>query len=146
MQEDIDRFLKYLLTEKGYSNNTLLSYQNDLDIFKEYFKNRRTNDISKQDILKYIEYLKKKDTDKTVSHNISTLRSFYKYLKLTNPSANDPMIKLEMPKVTKSLPTVMSIEEVDKLLDIDVHDAYTARNKAMLRNNVCDRASCLRAY
>jgi integrase/recombinase XerD len=132
MQEDIDRFLKYLLTEKGYSNNTLLSYQNDLDIFKEYFKNRRTNDISKQDILNYIEHLKKKDTDKTVSHNISTLRSFYKYLKLTNPSANDPIIKLEMPKVTKSLPTVMSIEEVDKLLDIDVHDAYTARNKAML--------------
>jgi len=133
MQEDIDRFLKYLLTEKGYSENTILSYKNDLDIFKEYTHNENTNSVTKSTLTGYIKYMRdKNESDKTISHNISTLRSFYKYLMLTNPKHNNPLKDLEIPKFKKTLPTVMSVEEVDKLLNIDVHDAYSARNKAML--------------
>ena len=77
----IEDFCKYLLIDKKYSNNTIASYYNDLQKYYKFNKNKNLDNITKQDIKKYIEYLKKQQlNEKSISRNISSIRSFYKYL------------------------------------------------------------------
>lgn len=128
----IDEFIEYLIIDKKYSENTIKSYKNDLKKFENYIK-KQINNINENDIKNYIKYLNKENDDtKTISHNISTLRSFYKFLLIEKKVKNNPMEYIELPKIRKSLPKTLSIEEIDKLLDIKLKDAFSYRNKAML--------------
>ncbi len=132
MCELVDSFLEYLVIDKKYSDNTVKSYHNDLKKFTNYFKTKKANDISGNDIKEYLKYLRKTNDTKTISHNISTLRSFYKFLLIEKKVTTNPMEYIELPKTKKSLPKTLSIDEIDKLLDIKLTDSYSYRNKAML--------------
>ncbi len=137
MEYDIlkDKFKQYLLIDKKYSNNTIESYNNDLEKYFLFMKKRniKVRDISKEDVLKYIEYLKKNSmNEKSIAHNISVIRSFYKFLILEKYIEKSPTEFVDLPKIRKTLPNVLSIEEVDKLLDITLKDNFSYRNKAML--------------
>lgn len=132
-KEKIDEFCKYLLIDKKYSNNTITSYHTDLMKYYEFNKNKNINNITKKDIKDYINYLKKqKLNDKSISRNISSIRAFYKFLLVEKYITNNPMLDISLPKVKKSLPDTLSIEEVDKLLDIKLNNHYDYRNKAIL--------------
>ena len=126
----IDEFIEYLIIDKKYSENTVKSYKNDLKKFSNHFKKV---DIKDSDIKEYLKYLKENNNDtKTISHNISTLRSFYKFLLIEKKITKNPMEYIELPKIKKSLPKTLSIEEIDKLLDIKLNNPFSYRNKAML--------------
>lgn len=128
----INDFIEYLIIDKKYSENTVKSYHNDLKKFENFTK-KHINNISDSDIKNYIKYLNKENNDvRTISHNISTLRSFYKFLLIEKKVNKNPMEYIELPKTKKSLPKTLSIEEIDKLLDIKLKDAFSYRNKAML--------------
>lgn len=128
----ISDFIEYLIIDKKYSENTVKSYHNDLKKF-ENFNKKQINNITDNDIKNYIKFLNKEKNDtKTISHNISTLRSFYKFLLIEKKVNKNPMEYIELPKTKKSLPKTLSIEEIDKLLDIKLKDAFSYRNKAML--------------
>lgn len=127
--EYIEEYLKYLLIEKKYSNNTILSYENDLKELYEFNKN--ITKLNKKDILKFIEKNKNK-SDKTLSHFITTFRGFYKYLELENIIKENPILFISQPKMKKTLPKVLSINDIDNILDIELNDKYDYRNKAML--------------
>ena len=128
----IDEFIEYLIIDKKYSENTIKSYKNDLKKFENYIK-KQINNINENDIKNYIKNLNKENDDtKTISHNISTLRSFYKFLLIEKKVKSNPMEYIELPKIRKTLPKTLSIEEIDKLLDIKLKDAFSYRNKAML--------------
>ena len=129
----INKFTEYLIIDKKYSENTIKAYNNDLKKFKNFIKNKTINNIDENSIKDYIKYLNKENNDpKTISHNISTLRSFYKFLLIEKRIKKNPMEYIELPKTKKSLPKTLSIEEIDKLLDINLTDAFSFRNKAML--------------
>ncbi len=135
IEMEIDRFLNYLLIDKKYSKNTFLSYKNELHHFLEFCKKEKKDlsDITKEDLRKYLNVLQKKySSDKTISHHITTLRSFYKFLLIEKVVTENPVSLIELPKQRKSLPKALSLEEIDTLLDIKVTDKYSARNKAML--------------
>ena len=77
----INEFTEYLLIDKKYSENTINSYKNDLKKFQNYFINTTIDNINEQKIKEYLKNLSKENNEtKTISHNISTLRSFYKFL------------------------------------------------------------------
>lgn len=129
----INEFTEYLIIDKKYSENTIKAYNNDLKKFKNFIKNKTINNIDENSIKDYLKYLNKENNDtKTISHNISTLRSFYKFLLIEKKVNKNPMEYIELPKTKKSLPKTLSIEEIDKLLDINLTDAFSFRNKAML--------------
>ena len=128
-------FKTYLLIDKKYSNETINSYMNDLYKYYKYIskKNLNINNIKRKDIMEYTKYLREQQlSTSSINHNISVLRTFYKFLVLSNRFVTDPMEYLEVPKLRKTLPKVLSIDEVKKLLDIDLVDKYSYRNKAML--------------
>lgn len=130
----IEDFLDYLRIDKNYSKNTIDSYRNNLYKYLSYMEKEKKNlnNITKKDIEGYLKYLNHKNLNmRTISHNISSIRSFYKFLVIHNHS-NNPIELIEMPKLKKSLPKVLSEEEVNILLNIKEEDVYSIRNKAML--------------
>ncbi len=137
MDIDIDNYNNYLIFERRMAKNTTLSYIRDLNLYKEYLKNERhidrVDDISKYDIEAYLEYLNKEDySTKSLSRKLTAIKNFHKYLLATNRLNEDVAITLERPKLRKTLPNVLTVEEVDKLLDIKPVTPFDYRNKAML--------------
>lgn len=133
LKELIEEFLRYLLIDKGYSNNTIESYKRDLLTFLEFIKNKNINNIASDDLKKYIKYLNnKKLNDKTISRHISCLKSFYKFLVIENKIKDNISEVLFSPKTKKSLPNTLAEEDIFKILDIKLTDNYSYRNKAMI--------------
>lgn len=134
--DEIKDFLDYLIIDKKYSINTKKAYENDLKQYQLYLFQKKINSITKvtkEDLRDYLVFLNKEgNQERSIAHKITVLRQFYKYLEIENIIKNNPTLYIEMPKLRHSLPKVLSIEEVDKLLDIPLNSAYDFRNKAML--------------
>lgn len=128
----LDDFAVFLLVDKKYSENTKLSYIDDIEKCLLYLKIEPSK-ITDDNIFTYLKSLDKDNiSNKSIARNISSLKTFYKYMNITNKMNYNPMDKIELPKIPKSLPNILSLEEVDLLLNIDIIDAYSSRNKAML--------------
>lgn len=129
----IEEFLRYLRIDKGYSENTIKSYETDLMKFLDYNKDKDINNISNDDIREYVKWLKKNElNEKSISRNISCLKSFYKFLVIQRIISDNPSDSVIMPKIKKTLPSILTEDEVLKLLDVKLIDNFSYRNKAML--------------
>lgn len=132
MNKKIEEFEDYLRFEKKYSENTINSYTRDLNRFMLYFDNCSLSSIDRKKILNYINDISSELDSRSISRNISTLKSFYKFLKLYKYVNKNPMDNISNPKIKKSVPKVLSEDEIDLLLDIDLNNHFDYRNKAML--------------
>lgn len=136
MNYQVEDYINYLMIEKKLSNNTKQSYQNDLNKYINFLINKKIDDIksiAKEDIISYIEYLHKKSiSPRSIARNITSIKGFHKYLVREKTVSNNPSEYIEMPKLRKSLPKALNVEEVTKLLDIKLNTPYDYRNKAML--------------
>lgn len=119
-------FLRYLKEEKNYSKLTVLNYGKDLKLFESYLKDEKINNIERIDykiIRGYITFLYKKEYKKqTISRNISTLRSFFKYQLKMKKITNNPMVMIDNPKLDKKLPKVLYTEDLEKFLSTPTSD------------------------
>ena len=129
-KELIDDFSDYLKIDKNYSKNTLESYIRDLRFFLEY-TNKEVIDITKKDIDNYILHVLPLYNESSINRIIASIKSFYKYLSLFKGYVNISE-DVECLKRKKSLPKYLSIEEVDKLLDIKIENSFDYRNKTIL--------------
>ena len=127
----IDEFIDYLRFEKKYSENTISSYKRDLNKMNLYLKKDFIK-LTKADIQKYIQDLSKNESSNTISRTISSLKSFYKFLEINKYTNTNPLTTIISPKTARKLPKVLSEEEVNKLLDINLNNDFDYRNKAML--------------
>ena len=132
MINEINEYLEYLKIEKKLSDNTILAYQNDLKYYLKYIKKDKVRKVSKEDVIRVIEILKKNNLDsKSINHAIGTYKSMHTYFSIAHNIPNT-IENIKRLKTKKSLPKVLTIEEVDKLLNIDCKTNYDYRNKAML--------------
>lgn len=127
----IAEYAVYLELELGYSNNTIASYTNDLNHLSNYLDKKNILKLTVRDIEKYIHSLSDL-APASISHTISSLRSFYNYYIKLGKITDNPMDSIRQPKLGKHLPSYLTIEEVDKLLDIKIENNFDARNKAIL--------------
>lgn len=127
----IDEFIDYLRFEKKYSENTISSYKRDLNKTNTYIKKDFAK-LNKKDIQNYIQKISKSENASSVSRSISTLKSFYKFLELNKYTSLNPLTTITNPKTVKKLPKILSEEEIEKLLDINLKTDFDYRNKAML--------------
>ena len=136
MEKQIRLFLDFLAKDKKLSQNTLQSYERDINQYSQYLaqENKNYTKIDKKDIEKYIDHLKElnKKTS-TISRNIASIRSFYQYLLRNKKVKVDPTEGIQAPKIEKKAPSILSSEEIELLLDQpkDV-DLKGTRDKAML--------------
>lgn len=127
--EDYELFLK---TEKKLGNNTIDSYILDIIKFYEWNNNSDITYMSKKQILEYISYLRSYLNEKSINRHISSLKGFYLYLVDNNIIHESPLEEIYSLKTKKTLPKYLSVEEVDRLLNINLKTPFDYRNKAML--------------
>lgn len=128
----IELFTNYLLIDKNYSKNTIDAYNRDLNSFNSYLK-KDILEVSKDDIKSYIRYLKDNNKDeRSISRTISSLRTFYKFMIINSYIKNNPIETISSLKLSKKLPNILTVDEVNRLLDIKITDNFSIRNKAML--------------
>lgn len=133
----LDEYLQYLSLEKGLSKNTILSYQSDLQKFFSYLLKEQIFDINKinsSHIVSWLISLKNEgESVKSTVRRISTLRGFFEYLLKNGYILENPIKNLEIPKLTKKLPDVYSVSQIEELISkVDVSTPVGLRDKAML--------------
>ena len=129
-----DMFLNYI-KNKNYSNYTIDSYNKDLDNFYVYLTQNNT-DIKKVNYKFLRGYLTvlydKKYSKKTIARNISTLKSFFKYLKKEYIIESNPMNLIKTPKIDKKLPKFLNYDDLEKILSIPDTTTFLGKRNALI--------------
>jgi integrase/recombinase XerC len=118
----IQQFLNYLRFEKRYAENTITSYQNDLEQFAAFlvsqFDAPPVDKIISTFIRSWLAELKGDDlTGKSINRKISTLKSFFKYLIKQGVIKQTPMTVIVSPKISKRLPAFVADKDIKELFD-----------------------------
>src|SRR5271170_2622430 len=132
----ISSFLTHVRVEKGLSPNTVTAYRQDLAKFALFAQKRRLAlaAVSKDDLVDFLAALyRQKLESKSVARNLVTLRNFFRFAQMHELIAEDPSINLESPKIRRTLPGYLRLEEVERLLEQpDAKTAFGLRDRAML--------------
>ena len=123
----IQQFIRYLSLEKNASPHTCRCYRKDLEGFQDFLKTSGMYlspsggvEIEKADrmaIRKYMSALHRKNKKSSIARKISTLRSFYRYLTREQVIASNPAKSVSTPKLEKTLPTTLTVDEAFRLMD-----------------------------
>ena len=134
IKDAIEDFIIYCIFDKGLSDKTKESYENDLKIYNEFLNKKHITEVEyiKSDHIK--DFLKERSNEETttIAHNLTVIKNFHTYLLKENITKENVSEFIERPKLRKSLPKTLSIEDVDKLLNIELKTPFDYRNKAML--------------
>jgi len=131
-------FKAYLQLEKSLSENSTEAYLRDLDKLTQFLqiKNMQKNPaaVTLQDLQFFIQWIGELEmTATSQARIISGIRAFYKYCALEDIAPEDPTLLLEAPKTKRSLPDVLSFEEIEHIISqIDLSKPEGTRNKAIL--------------
>jgi integrase/recombinase XerD len=137
MEQLLDQFLHYLIVEKGLSRNTIEAYSLDLTRFLDYLRGKgiqELRDIGKFDVRGFLLSLKRKDlSTKSIGRDLSAIRTFFRFLIQEGILETNPIEDLESPKVAKKLPEILSLKEIEQILEQpNLQTPLGIRDRAML--------------
>ena len=123
----IQQFMHYLTVEKNASPHTCRCYRRDLEAFEDFLKNSgiqltpggdvKMEKVDRIAIRKYLSFLHRKNKKSSIARKISTLRSFFKYLVREQLISSNPAKAVSTPKVEKTLPTTLTVDEAFRLME-----------------------------
>ncbi len=136
-EDRLDEFCDALWLEDGLSRNTIESYRRDLRQFSGWLaanRARRLARAQREDLLGYLAFkFQRKAAPRSAARLLSSLKRYYRHLLRENRIQADPTLQVEAPKLPRSLPKILTEEDVDALLGApDVTAALGLRDKAML--------------
>ncbi len=136
MENDIRAFLNYVRVEKGLAENSVAAYGRDLAKLAAFARAHSldTRSVRRDDVVNFLGRLYKQGLDsRSVARHLVSLRNFFRFALTEAWIKVDPTLNLESPKIWKSLPGCLTLEEVDRLLaQPDAATPLGSRNKAML--------------
>jgi integrase/recombinase XerD len=115
----IAAFLTHVRVERGLSANTVTAYRRDLMKFDDFAKKRKLTleSVSRDNLVEFLASLyRQKLESRTVARHLVTLRNFFRFAQLQELITTDPSINLESPKIRRSLPGYLRLEEIERLL------------------------------
>jgi integrase/recombinase XerD len=132
----IGAFLNYVRVEKGLAANTIAAYTRDLRRFQAYTQKQKLSpeEVERSHLIEYFSTLYREKLDsKSVARHLVSLRGLFRFAQVEGILTTDPTLNLESPKLRKSLPTYLRVEEVDRLLtQPDLTTPYGLRDRAIL--------------
>jgi integrase/recombinase XerD len=132
----ITAFLTHIRVEKGLSANTVAAYGRDMRKFDAFAKKRKLSlkSIRRDDLVDFLASLyRQKLESRTVARHLVTLRNFFRFAQVQELVSDDPSLNLESPKIRRSLPGYLRLDEVEKLLaQPDEKSPIGLRDRAML--------------
>ncbi len=137
MGDIVLKFLEYLNTVKGASKNTITSYRRDLNNLTKYFMLHNItliNKVTSTHLSAYLIYLEKIGrAPSTISRNVASIHAFFQYLLKMGYIKENPSEKLTAPRIEKKIPEVLTLYEIDLLLEQPCNTSCKGiRDKAML--------------
>jgi integrase/recombinase XerD len=143
VKQDVDSFLTYLTVEKGFSENTIDAYRNDLYQLANFVEDEAAKggspaswaSFNRQGMLSYLLNLKERNyAATTVARKIAAARSFFDFMVAEGNIKDNPSQNIDSPKVGRSLPKPISISQVRRLLEqpAKLSTPEAKRDKAML--------------
>jgi integrase/recombinase XerD len=137
MNQLLDQFLHYLVVEKGLSRNTIEAYSHGLNRFLDHLRKKGIREwakVSKFEVRAFLLFLKRQGlSTKTVVRNLVAIRTFFRFLIQEGFLEVNPVEELESPKVAKTLPKILSLKEVEQLLEQpNPQTPLGTRDRAML--------------
>ena len=137
MQREIDSFISYLHNVKKTSVNTEMSYQRDLKKVRTYFEEKGikdVKDITERDMNGYIRMMTDENfKPATISRSIASIKAWFHFMANEGMVNKDVSISLKAPKIEKKAPDIMTMAEVNRLLEQPAGDSpKEIRDKAML--------------
>lgn len=138
MEDQLKDFTHFLIVEKGLAQNTIVSYERDLKSYMQYIRKVEQltsfNDVQRVHIVHFLGHLKEQGkSSRTLARHVASIRAFHQFLLREKVSDHDPSVHIETPQLERSLPKVLSLQEVEILLDSpDASNHYGIRDKAML--------------
>ena len=136
-QSYLKEFSDHLRLERGLSKNTISSYCSDINIFADWLgKQGRASfeEATSEDVEAFIsEKFSSSSSPRSQSRMLSALKALYRFLKIEYDFKGNPLETIDTPKLTRHLPDVLSVEEVDLILDTCNLSTYEGlRNRAIL--------------
>jgi integrase/recombinase XerD len=132
----IKDFVSFLKIEKGLSENSILAYQNDVQKLRDFSEGQQTEaiNITYDQLKEFVATLYDLGLSaRTQARIISGVKQFFLYLLIEDLIQDDPSELLEMPKIGRKLPEVLTIEEIDQLISaVDMSKNEGHRNRAIL--------------
>lgn len=133
----LEKYIRHLALEKALSDNTQFSYRNDLGRYIRYLSDNKIESPEQITLLllqKYIGQLYDAGlAGSSMARNFSSLRGFHRYLLETRHTTTDPTELLETPRLSRKLPPVLSVAEVEAILNQpDTETPAGIRDRAML--------------
>ncbi|MCA9766311.1 MAG: site-specific tyrosine recombinase XerD [Carnobacterium sp.] len=137
MEEDLAEYIRFLTIERGLSKNTIESYMRDIKTYLIFLeKNQLTtwDTIDRYAILSFLQQLKEEQKSAgSIIRMVSSLRQFHQFLRQEKIATVDPMTHIDTPKKAQTLPKVLSIKEVENLIETpDTSHTLGIRDRAML--------------
>lgn len=121
----LSEYLDYLEIEKGLAQNTLEAYRRDLEIFFEFCGDIGIKDVQRNRINSYIRDLHENHFSPTsIMRKIASIRGFFKWACTNGILKTNPALTLEQPKVPQKLPKVMTVEEINNLLNQNLNKLH----------------------
>ncbi len=130
-QEYYNKYLDYLKYERKFSENTLLSYEDNLKRFEIFLNGKNIKELTNKDIEAYLVF-NDQMAEKSRAHYLTVIKMFFQFLVNEDLLNINPCENIASPKITKKLPTFLTEEEINKLLDLKLENDFDYRNKAML--------------
>jgi integrase/recombinase XerD len=132
----ISAFLNHVKVEKGLSSNTVSAYKRDLVKFDDFARKQKLSleAISRDDLVDFLAGLyRQKLESRTVARQLVTLRNLFRFAQTQDLISVDPSVNLESPKIRRTLPGYLRLEEVERLLEQpDERTPLGLRDRAML--------------
>lgn len=130
------RYVQYLCLERSYSKNTLDAYRRDLQKLLVFYADNHIDyrTVTLEQLDQFAGQLREEGIHaRSVARILSGVRSFYRFLTLEKEVEQDPTELLESPQIGKHLPEVLSVEEIDSIINvIDVSKPEGVRDRAII--------------
>lgn len=137
---DLDKikneYRAHLILERGLSNNSIGAYENDVNKLISYLADEQVKikEVTLDTLQNFICVLHDMEiSPRSQARIISGIKSFFRFLKLEDYIDENPSLLLEAPQIGRHLPEVLSVEEIDSMIDcIDMSKAEGQRNRAII--------------
>ena len=137
-EQSLRSYIQHLALERNLADNTRSSYKQDIENFFHYYEchKKRIITISQEQIEEFTQHLSKAQFEiSTIIRHLSSIKNFFQYLFRYNYIQNNPCEKLEFPKISKYLPEVITVEEMDSIFRLlEDQESLTKRPKGHFRD------------
>jgi len=137
MNAYLEQYLIYLRYEKNLSENSIDAYKRDLERYIAYLSARRTDRpdaVKENQVSRLLQVLSELGlTPSSIARNLSSIRSFHRFLIAEDLAVTDPTEHIQGPKLRRHLPSVLSFQEIESILNIiDIKKTTGIRDRAMI--------------